>query len=182
MARLIHLNGAPGVGKSALARRYLDDQPLAMLLDIDQIRSALGRWEVVEESRLVARKLAVKIAEAHLRDGHDVVIPQYAGRPAFVSTLEDVARRCEARFFEVVLEAPATVSADRFRSRRAELLGRGEDHPQVDVPDAAVQIVVEDACRALEELSAARSDVVLIRADRPLEDTYEALRTVVGEP
>lgn len=44
MAMLILINGAPGVGKSTLAQRYVEDQPLALLLDIDELRTALGGW------------------------------------------------------------------------------------------------------------------------------------------
>jgi 2-phosphoglycerate kinase len=43
VARLILLNGPPGIGKSTLAQRYVDDHPLALNLDIDSVRRLLGR-------------------------------------------------------------------------------------------------------------------------------------------
>jgi len=41
---MIVLNGPPGCGKSTLARMYAEDHPLALNLDIDRIRSLIGRW------------------------------------------------------------------------------------------------------------------------------------------
>jgi predicted kinase len=181
MTRLIHLNGPPGVGKSSLARRYLADHSLALLLDIDGIRAALGRWEVVDESKLAARTLAVVMAEAHLRGGHDVVIPQYVGRMDFIATLEDVASRCGASFVEVLIDAPAIVAVDRFRARRRELLGRGELHPQAEVPDAAVEPAVDDARGKLKAVVAALKEVIHIRAEQRREDTYADLLAALGD-
>lgn len=175
MALLIHLNGAPGVGKSSLARRYLEDHPLALLVDIDGIRSALGCWERVEDSKVVARALAVAMAEQHLRNAHDVVVPQYLGRPDFIETLEALARGCNARFVEVVLEAPMAVAADRFRDRRMELVSRGEPHPQTDVADDAVEVAIDDAHWRISRLTAGRLDAVMINADQPIEDAYADL-------
>ena len=42
MPRLIVLNGTPGCGKSTLARMFADDHPLALNLDIDQVRGFLA--------------------------------------------------------------------------------------------------------------------------------------------
>jgi hypothetical protein len=36
------------------------------------------------------------MAAAHLRAGHDVVVPQYLGRTGFIESLEALARRAEA--------------------------------------------------------------------------------------
>ena len=180
VSQLIHLNGAPGVGKSSLARRYLEDHPLALLIDIDGIRSALGCWESVEESKVVARTLAVAMAEQHLRDARHVIVPQYLGRRDFIATLEGVARRCDARFVEVVLEAPVAVAADRFRCRRLELLSRGERHPQADVADDVVEAALDDARRRISGLTAGRDDAILISADQPIEDSYAELVAALG--
>ena len=42
--RLVLLNGPPGSGKSTLARRYADNHPPALALDVDWIRAMIGGW------------------------------------------------------------------------------------------------------------------------------------------
>jgi predicted kinase len=177
--RLVHLNGAPGVGKTSLAKRWVDEHPLALLVDIDALRTALGGWREHDESRLVARDLALSLVETHLSAGHDVVVPQYLGRIAFVDALDALAARCGARFVEVVLDAPADVAAARFRSRRAELLEQAEDHPQLDVADEDVDAAVEEACAAIDRLAAVRPAAVRVPADRSAEETYAELLAAV---
>ena len=44
MPRLIHLNGLSRVGKSSLARRYGDDNPGTLVLDIDVLVGLIGGW------------------------------------------------------------------------------------------------------------------------------------------
>ena len=65
--------------KTSLARRYLADHPLALVVDIDDLRMNLGQWAVREESRLLARELAIALVDCHLSAGHDVVVPQFLG-------------------------------------------------------------------------------------------------------
>jgi predicted kinase len=72
---LLLINGAPGVGKSTLARRYADDHPLTLVVEIDAIRTQLGGWQTRDESRLIARELAIALIRAHLAAGHDIVVP-----------------------------------------------------------------------------------------------------------
>ena len=63
MPRLIVVNGPPGCGKWVLARRYVDDHPPALNLDIDRVRELLGRWsDRKEEAGLLARELALSMA------------------------------------------------------------------------------------------------------------------------
>jgi hypothetical protein len=45
VARLIHLNGSPGVGKSMRARRYAADHPGTLMCDIDVLRTMVGGWQ-----------------------------------------------------------------------------------------------------------------------------------------
>ena len=123
MARLILLNGPPGIGKSTIARRYVADHPLALALDIDAVRRMLGRWqEQPLEAGLLARAMMLEMARVHLRAGHDVVIPQYLGRPQFLQEVEEVAEATGVRFAEFVLMDGRDEAVRRFDSRTSAAL------------------------------------------------------------
>jgi predicted kinase len=116
--RLILLNGMPAVGKTTLARRYADDHAMALVLDLDTIRGLLGRWrDDPIAAGLAARALTIAMARQHLRDGHDVVLPQYLGRPQFLEQVEQTARDTGADFFEFVLTDDRDDLLRRFAER-----------------------------------------------------------------
>lgn len=118
MPRLIVLNGAPGCGKSRIARMYAEDHPLALNLDVDRIRDLIGRWEEqAYEAGLHARAIALAAADVHLLSGRDVVVPQFLGRPEFAEQLEELAELADAEFHEIVLMC----AGDRPRDRLAAL-------------------------------------------------------------
>jgi len=164
------------VGKSTLARRYVDDHPLALLLEIDGVRTSLGLWQELEESRLVARRLAVAMAEAHLRDGHDVVIPQYLGRADFIESLAALAQRAGATFTELMLVDAEPAVLDRFRARRATLAAAGADHPQADLEDDAVAAGVADAFARLQVIRSERPQTIAVDAASGAVAAYAQLR------
>ena len=159
MARLIHLNGPSRVGKSTLARRYADNHPGTLCLEVDaQVGQVDGWREDFSAAFLVARNHGVAKAKRHLRDGQDVVVPQLvtifdAGNP-----FEAAATEAGARFVEIALlvdfdehtrrlrekEPAFTVEAriqsdletsdlvDRIRGHLAEYLGGRPDTIQLD--------------------------------------------------
>jgi predicted kinase len=173
---LLVVNGAPAVGKTTVAHRYAADHPLALVVDVDLLRTHLGGWQEHDESKVIARDLAIALTRAHLAGGHDVVVPQYVGRPEFLARLRVVADEAGVRFVEVVLtDDPARV-ARRFRARRAELTTDAVRHPEYDVDDASVEQVVADANAGLLRDAEARGAVV-VDASRGPEQTYEELRT-----
>ena len=119
-ARLILLNGPPGIGKSTLAQRFADEHPLTLALDLDVVRGMLGRWrDQPIEAGLRARALTLAMAREHLGAGHDVVIPQYLGRPQFLAQAEQLAAELAVPFREFVLMTGRDDAVRRFQQRTA---------------------------------------------------------------
>src|SRR5438067_278197 len=117
---LLLINGAPGVGKSTLARRYADEHALALIVDVDDVRTRLGRWFELDESKVVARDLAIALAHDHLVRGYDVIVPQYLPRSEFRERLRALADDVGTPFVETVLTDDADTVIERFRLRRQE--------------------------------------------------------------
>jgi predicted kinase len=172
---LLVINGAPAVGKTTLARRFAEDHPLALVVDVDRLRTQLGGWQEHDESKVVARDLAVVLTRAHLATGRDVVVPQYIGRPEFLTRLRGVVDEAGGAFVEVVLTDDPQRIADRFRARRVALTADAASHPEYDVDDAAIDQLVADANAALVRDAAARG-AVLVDATSGSEESYRMLR------
>ena len=166
---LLLVNGPPGVGKSTIARRWADDHPRSLVVEVDDLRTRLGGWAADDGSRPLARDLAVDLIGAHLARGYDVVVPQYLGRPEFRDRLRGLASELGVAFVEVCLVAPAEVAVDRFRLRRAALVAAS--HPEADVADEQVEHTV---AVAVARLSAA-SGWVEVDASGDAESTYRVL-------
>jgi predicted kinase len=167
---LLLVNGPPGVGKSTVARRWADDHPRSLVVEVDELRTRLGGWSGDDGSRVIARELAVDLIRGHLARGYDVVVPQFLGRPEFRDRLRMLASELGVAFVEVCLVAPAEAAVARFRLRRAELAG--VSHPEADVADAHVEHAV---AVAVAQLSTA-SGWVEVDASGDAEATYHVLR------
>ena len=123
MPKLVLLNGPPAVGKSTIARRYADEHPLTLVLEIDLVRSLLGAWlEEWQRSGHVAREIALAMARTHLEAGHDVIVPQLLTRRPFVEALQATAEGAGATFYEIVLLDERDVVLARLE-QRSELDG-----------------------------------------------------------
>jgi len=167
---LIVLNGPPGSGKSTLARMYVEEHPLALNLDIDRIRSLIGGWrDAPDRSGLLARAIALAAARTHLAAGHDVVIPQFLGRPRFLEQVERLADEVGAEFHEIVLLDSKENTLRRFtgRSRAAT--------------DPAHVTAAEMLARSggLDELSTMYDRLLAVIASRP---TARVVPTTDGRP
>lgn len=118
MPILIHLNGPSGVGKSTLAQTYADDHPGVLNLDIDTVVSLIGGWrENFFGALSPARHLALAMAEAHLRNGWDVVMPQLVTSVGEAERFEAAAERAGAEYLEIALTVDPVEQVNRFRAK-----------------------------------------------------------------
>jgi predicted kinase len=185
---LILLNGPPGCGKSTIAQMYVDAHPLTLNLDVDLIRRLIGGWkDCPQESGGLARQIALEAAAAHLRAGHDVVVPPYLGRTEFVGQLEATAAASAAGFREIVLMTSREAALRRFGERsRAAVDHAAVDPTHVEAGAMARREGGLDAIGAMYDRLAARllsrPGPVVVQAvtDDPVATYQEVLLNLAG--
>ena len=116
-ARLIHLNGPPGIGKSTLARRYAAEHAGVLLCDVDVLRTMIGGWQEDDGAAGRARTAALALITGYLGTGHDVVLPQLVARDDQLSRFTAAARAAGAGHVHVMLTADTETLVRRFHGR-----------------------------------------------------------------
>nr|WP_227467923.1 AAA family ATPase [Nocardioides lijunqiniae] len=174
---MVLINGAPGSGKSTVARAVAEGRHLALALDIDGVKHSLGRWDTdPAASGLQARRLSLALAECHLAAGYDVVLGQYLARTPFIEDLETLATTHGVRFHELVLDLDSATLAQRLALRAA-----APTRPEHEVnnllvaPDDAPRLVA-----SLEPLRRLRPHATWVDAGGSLEATVKSVRAALG--
>ena len=174
MARLVLLNGPPGIGKSTLSALYADRHPGTLNLDIDSLHRLVGGWrDIGGRVHDLLRPLALAMAAAHLRGGRDVVVPQYLARLDEIDAFEAVAHDRSAAFAEVVLLDSREEAIARF-ARRAE----HDDDPWIQhgngfVAQRGGPVLLGSMYDALLAIVDVRPSAVVVRsAPGAVEETY----------
>jgi len=129
--RLIHLNGPPGIGKSTLARAYVEQAHGTLNADIDVLRTMVGGWtDDFLRSGILIRPAATALVSAYLGESGDVVFPQMLADPREVERYAQAAAQAGAAYVELMLlPEPESDVVARFH-RRGEG-GSQEWHDQV---------------------------------------------------
>ncbi len=120
MSRLLHINGPPGIGKSTLARRYVQDHHGVLNCDIDVLRTLIGGWQHnVGEAGALIRAAALAMITAYLETGHDVVVPQMLTKLTEIERFEAAANAAGATFVSCLVMDAQEASVARFHRRGA---------------------------------------------------------------
>ncbi len=178
MTRLIHLNGPPGIGKSTIARRYVEEHPGALNCDIDVLRTLIGGWSSdFGTAGALIRPAALAMIEAYLTSGHDVVLPQILVDPAELSRFETCAVNADAAFVERFLMDDVERAVERF-DRRGSAAPDRPWHRQVQAIVAANggREALVRSHSALQRLLDQRPDAVVIESiEGSIDATYRRL-------
>jgi predicted kinase len=176
----LHLNGAPGVGKSTLAARWAAAHPGTWLLDVDALRTWVSGWrDDFTATGALARPVALAMLGAAAGSGQDVVLPQLLADPAERDRFRAAAEAGGAQWVEVVLVAGVSETAARLGARSADQPWLQAVH---DVLDAAGQELVSTYADRVAALVAATPDAVLLDTrGLGVEASYDALVAAVGQ-
>jgi predicted kinase len=175
VTRLIHLNGPPGIGKSTLARRYVDSHPGVMNCDIDVLRTLIGGWqEDFSGTGALIRPAALAMIAAYLDHGHDVVLPQMLVRASELARFMGVAEQAGAEYRHCMLFNTREAAVERFHRRVVgdELQDRIRGVVAAEGGDATLARLHEALAALTIEID---GTVVVDSVEHEIEQTYRAL-------
>jgi predicted kinase len=179
MATLIHLNGAPGVGKSTIAERYVAEHPGTLNCDVDRLRCLVGGWQGdFAAIGAIVRPVALAMIRAHLDGGHDVVLPQMLANEVERGRFRAAAVDAGHAYVHVLLQAPPGAATSRF-------YGRPGDDPLHAVIRGVVEgdggaAVIDDLDRRLAGTAAETGEAVTVDAGADAEATYRDVVAALG--
>jgi predicted kinase len=181
VATLIHLNGAPGVGKSTIAARYVAEHPGTLNCDVDRLRCLVGGWqEDFAATGAIVRPVALAMIRAHLDGGHDVVLPQMLANEGERGRFRAAAVEHGHAYVHVLLQARPGEAVSRF-------YGRPGDDPLHAVIRGVVEgdggpTVIDDLDRRLAGTAAETGETVTVDAGADVGATYRAVVAALGRP
>jgi predicted kinase len=184
VARLIHLNGPPGIGKSTLAALYADRHPGTLHLDVDGLHRLVGGWDDEEtDTWPVVWSLVRAMAADHLDGGRDVVLPHFFARLEEITSFEEFVREHGADFCEVVLLDDREAAVERFNHRARDSTDPWIRHHHRLIGLRGGSVVLETMYDGLLEVVRLRPGAVVVPSVAgAVQETYELLIDVLREP
>ena len=118
MSVLLHLNGAPGVGKSTIAERLVASLPGWLNCDIDILRSLIGGWkDDFAAAGAHIRPVAREMIAVQLATGKGVVLPQLIMQDRELAQFKSLATVCGVPYVHVFIDASDEELAMRWQRR-----------------------------------------------------------------
>ena len=116
--KLIMLYGFAASGKTTLSKKYIEDNPLALSIEGDQIISMMGRWRDNEKkAREIVFEHTLEMMKVHLSKGYDVLLPYLLTNPNHASVFEAVANEVSTDFHEIYIEIDRDEAINRLLER-----------------------------------------------------------------
>ena len=139
-AKLILINGFNASGKTTIAKKYIADHSLAMIIEADALVDNIGDWtNHRDEIRQLAFELTKAMIRAYLPSGHDVVLPYIVTSSEEAEQFESIACDCGADYYEIVLYNERSDAIARLLER-----GKWGGATSPLITDADMPIIEED--------------------------------------
>lgn len=173
--KLILLYGFASSGKTTLAKRYIDEHPLSIAIEGDEIIGMMGQWRAYEEkARNMVFEHTKSIVRNQLTAGYDALLPYLLTDSTQVEAFEEIANEYNASFLEIYIKIEKEDAISR-------LLERGtwgeEGSPQLteaDLPE--ITGLYETMEKAMNE----RKDVkTIIPEVGDIEGTYQKFMVAI---
>jgi predicted kinase len=170
--RVILLNGFAGSGKTTIGKEYINEHPLSLLIEGDELIVNIGQWLPNEpEARGYVFELTKAMAKTHLAAGRDVVLPYLVVDASHVVSFEQIAKDNNADFYEYLLFNGKETAIERLM-KRGEWGEVGQDPiTEKDKP------VIEALYDTMESQLEHRKDAIKIIMDgKTVETVYAELK------
>jgi predicted kinase len=116
--KVILINGFAGSGKTTLAKMYVDNHPLSMVLEGDELIVNIGNWVDHEDAaRKMVFELTKSIIVTMLKMGRDIIIPYLVTNSDDINKIEKIVRKHNADFFEFYLATNKKHAIQRLLNR-----------------------------------------------------------------
>lgn len=170
-ARLIVLNGFAGSGKSTIGRRYIKENPLALLVEGDELIVNVGQWlENEPKARDLVLELTKSLASTHLSKGYDVVIPYLVTKASHIDVFREIAANHNADFFNFLLFNEKDTAIERLLERGTWGEAGLDPLSDKDMPEI---INLYDQMEV--QLEAQKDAIKIAQKNRSIDDTYAAI-------
>lgn len=170
------------MGKTTLAQRYVDNHPMTLNLDIDNIWIMMGQWQQSRPySEIQKLKYAYAIADMHLADGYDVIVPNLMQTLEQYETFEQIAKTQNATLKEIVLLSNPKDAIERCKARAVKMGYSDGFRPGGVLDTGGREALLERMYENVLKNIARRQDIIRITSVKDKQDeTYEELLKAIN--